>query len=83
MMSYFKKSLRISNSTPDYETLRKNKQFSKNTMKFNIFLIILGIFLIHNKNAHALRFQSVPITVDPNVILLNTHLENYKLQPWD
>ena len=38
-------------------------------MKTNIFLII-GIFFIH-KNAHALRFQSVPITVEPNVILLN------------
>ena len=38
-------------------------------MKTNIFLII-GIFLIH-KNAHAIRFQSVPITVEPNVILLN------------
>ena len=44
-------------------------------MKLNIFLLIIKIllFLISNKkNAHALRFESEPITVEPNVILLNS-----------
>ena len=54
---------------------RRNKQFSKNTMKLNIFLLIIKILLFlisNNKNAHALRFESEPITVEPNVILLNS-----------
>ena len=54
---------------------KNSKQFSKITMKLNIFLLIIKIllFLISNKkNAHALRFESEPITVEPNVILLNS-----------